>query len=241
MPARFIFLLVFLLLFMVVPSAVDLLTEWFWFGEVAYTDIFIRTLTAKATVGGLVFLVAFGVLVTKPYLLFPGGGDIQPITLERTQLKMLGTGVAALAALFLGLFASNEWLTWLRFQHATPFGQIDPLFGRDVGFYVFTLPFLDFARYLMLAVAVLSLIGSTAAYVISGTLALDPARGPVVGDGARRHLGLVIAVLFLLLAWGAYLDVPRRPASSTARRTSTWPCAYPCCGDWSSSRWSARY
>ncbi len=219
MPARFIFLLVFLLLFMVVPSAVDLLTEWFWFGEVAYTDIFIRTLTAKATVGGLVFLVAFGVLaanfrlalgrVTKPYLLFPGGGDIQPITLERTQLKMLGTGVAALAALFLGLFASNEWLTWLRFQHATPFGQIDPLFGRDVGFYVFTLPFLDFARYLMLAVAVLSLIGSTAAYVISGTLALDPARGPVVGDGARRHLGLVIAVLFLLLAWGAYLDVPR--------------------------------
>ncbi|MEE2964022.1 MAG: UPF0182 family protein [Acidobacteriota bacterium] len=219
MPARFVFLLVFLILFMVVPSAVDLLTEWFWFGEVAYTDIFIRTLTAKATVGGLVFLVAFGVLaanfrlalgrVTKPYLLFPGGGDIQPITLERTQLKMLGTGVAALAALFLGLFASNEWLTWLQFQHATPFGQTDPLFGRDVGFYVFTLPFLDFARYLMLAVAVLSLIGSTAAYVISGTLALDPARGPVVGDGARRHLGLVIAGLFLLLAWGAYLDVPR--------------------------------
>ena len=219
MPARFVFLLVFLLLFMVVPSAVDLLTEWFWFGEVAYTDIFIRTLTTKAIVGGLVFLVAFGVLaanfrlalgrVTKPYLLFPGGGDIQPITLERTQLKMLGTGVAALAALFLGLFASNEWLTWLRFQHATPFGQTDPLFGRDVGFYVFTLPFLDFARYLMLAVAVLSLIGSTAAYVISGALALDPARGPVVGDDARRHLGLVIAVLFLLLAWGAYLDVPR--------------------------------
>ncbi|HIF22822.1 MAG TPA: hypothetical protein EYQ27_13180, partial [Gemmatimonadetes bacterium] len=65
MPARFIFLLVFLLLFMVVPSAVDLLTEWFWFGEVAYTDIFIRTLTAKATVGGLVFLVAFGVLATN--------------------------------------------------------------------------------------------------------------------------------------------------------------------------------
>ncbi len=219
MPTRFIFLLVFLLLFMVVPSAVDLLTEWFWFGEVAYTDIFIRTLTAKATMGGLVFLVAFGALaanfrlalgsVTKPYLLFPGGGDIQPITLERRQLKMLGTGVAALAAVFLGLFASNEWLTWLRFQHATPFGQTDPLFGRDVGFYVFTLPFLDFARYLILAVAVLSLIGSTAAYVISGALALDPARGPVVGDGARRHLGLVIAVLFLLVAWGAYLDVPR--------------------------------
>jgi uncharacterized membrane protein (UPF0182 family) len=219
MPARFIFLLIFLVLFMVVPSTVELLTEWFWFVEVDYTDIFIRSLTTKAAVGGLVFLVAFGVLaanlrlalgrITQPYLLFPGGGDIQPISLDRPQLQMLGTGVAALAGLFLGLFASNEWLTWLQFQHATPFGQTDPLFGRDVGFYVFTLPFLDLARYLTLAVVVLSLLGSTAAYVISGTLALDPAKGLVVGDNARRHLGCIIAALFVLLACGAYLDVPR--------------------------------
>ena len=40
MPLRLIFLIVFLALFMVVPSAVDLLTEWFWFGEVGYTNIF---------------------------------------------------------------------------------------------------------------------------------------------------------------------------------------------------------
>jgi hypothetical protein len=219
MPARFILLLIFLVLFMVVPSTVELLTEWFWFDEVDYTDIFIRSLTTKAAVGGLVFLVAFGVLatnlrfalgrITQPYLLFPGGGDIQPVSLDRPQLQMLGTGVAALASLFLGLFASNEWLTWLQFQHATPFGQTDPLFGRDVGFYVFTLPFLDLARYLALAVVVLSLLGSTAAYVISGTLALDPAKGLVVGDNARRHLGCIIAALFVLLACGAYLDVPR--------------------------------
>lgn len=219
MPARFIFLLIFLVLFMVVPSTVELLTEWFWFDEVNYTDIFIRSLTTKAAVGGLVFLVAFGALaanlrfalgrITQPYLLFPGGGDIQPVSLDRPQLQMLGTGVAALAALFLGLFASNEWLTWLQFQHATPFGQTDPLFGRDVGFYVFTLPFLDLARYLALAVVVLSLLGSTAAYVISGTLALDPTKGLVVGDNARRHLGCIIAALFVLLACGAYLDVPR--------------------------------
>ena len=219
MPVRFIFLLVFLLLFMVVPSTVELLTEWFWFDEVNFTDIFIRSLTAKATMGAVVFLVAFGALagnlrlalgrVSKPYLLFPGGGDIQPISLNRSQLQMLGTGVAALAALFLGLFASNEWLTWLQFQHATPFGQTDPLFGRDVGFYVFTMPFLDLARYLTLAVVVLSLLGSAAAYVVAGTLALDPTRGVVVGDEARRHLGLIIAALFLLFAFGAYLDVPR--------------------------------
>ena len=219
MPARLIFLLLVLLLFMVVPSAVELLTEWFWFGEVDYTGIFVRTLTTKASVGGIVFLVAFGALafnfrlalrrVTQPYMLFPGGGGIQPVVLTPRQLQRLGTGVAALVALFLGIFASNEWLTWLQYRHAVPFGQTDPWLFREVSFYVFTLPFLDLARNLTLAVVVLSLIGSTAAYVASGTLAIDPGRGLVVGAEARRHLGLIVAGLFLLLAWGAYLDVPR--------------------------------
>ena len=219
MPARLVVLLVVLLLFMLVPSAVELLTEWFWFGEVNYTGIFVRTLTAKAGVGGVVFLLAMAALafnfrlalrrLTKPYMLFPGGGDIQPVVLTPRQLQLLGTGLAALVALFLGIFASNQWLTWLQFQHAVPFGQADPLFGRDVSFYIFTLPFLDLARNLALAVVVLSLIGSTAAYVVSGTLALDPGRGLIVGAEARRHLGLIVAALFLLLAWGAYLDVPR--------------------------------
>ena len=219
MPARLIFLLLILLLFTVVPSAVDLLTEWFWFNEVDYSGIFVRSLGTKAILGGLVFLVAFLALassyrlalrrVTKPYMLFPGGGDIQPMVLNQRQFLMLGTGAAAIVALFLGIFASNEWLTWLQYRHAVPFGQADPLFGRDVGFYVFTLPFLDLARNLTLAVVVLSLIGSTAAYVVSGTLTLDPGRGLVIGTAARRHLGLIVAGLFLLLAWGAYLGVPR--------------------------------
>ena len=219
MPARLVFLLVLLSAFMVVPSALDLLSEWLWFNEVQYTDIFLRTLSTKVTLGGAVFLLAFAGLAlnfrlalrrfTQPYTLFPGNGDIQAVVLTPQQLQRLGTGIAALMALFLGVFASNEWLTWLQFQNAVPFDQPDPLFGRDIGFYIFALPFIDLARYLTLAVVMLSLIGSSALYVISNQLAIDPARGPIVGDGARRHLGLIIAGLFLLLAWGAYLDVPR--------------------------------
>ncbi len=219
MPARLVFLLVLLSAFMVVPSALDLLSEWLWFNEVEYTGIFMRTLGAKVTLGAVVFLLAFAGLAlnfrlalrrfTEPYTLFPGNGDIQAVVLTPQQLQRLGMGVAALMALFLGAFASNEWLTWLQFQNAVPFGQSDPLFGRDTSFYVFSLPFLDLVRYLTFAVVMLSLLGSAALYVISNQLGIDPARGPVVSDGARRHLGLIVAGVFLLLAWGAYLDVPR--------------------------------
>ena len=219
MPARLVFLLVLLSAFMVVPSALDLLSEWLWFNEVEYTGIFMRTLGTKVTLGSVVFLLAFAGLAlnfhlalrrfTQPYTLFPGNGEIQAVVLTPQQLQRLGMGVAALMALFLGAFASNEWLTWLQFQNAVPFEQADPLFGRDISFYVFSLPFIDLVRYLTLAVVMLSLLGSAALYVISNQLGIDPARGPIVGDGARRHLGLLVAGVFLLLAWGAYLDVPR--------------------------------
>ena len=189
MPARFVILLVVLLLFTVIPSALGLITEWFWFTEVDYTGIFFTTLTTKATLGGLVFLVALAGLVlnfrlalrtfTQPYMLFPGNGEIQPIVLNQKQLQLLGTAVAVLVSLFLGIFASSEWLTWLQFRNAVAFGQTDPLLGRDVSFYVFSLPFLDVLRYLILAVVVLSFIGASAVYVASGKLAVDPARGPV--------------------------------------------------------------
>ncbi len=219
MPARLVFLLVLLSAFMVVPSALDLLTEWLWFNEVDYTGIFLRTLATKVTLGAVVFVLAFAGLAlsfrlalrqfTQPYTLFPGNGEIQAVVLTPQQLQRLGMGVAALMALFLGAFASNEWLTWLQFRNAVPFEQVDPLFGRDISFYVFSLPFIDLVRWLTLAVVMLSLLGSAALYVLSNQLGLDPARGPVVGDAARRHLGLLIAAVFLLLAWGAYLDVPR--------------------------------
>ena len=219
MPARLVFLLVLLSAFMVVPSALDLLTEWLWFNEVEYTGIFMRTLGTKVTLGAVAFLLAFAGLAmnfrlalrrfTQPYTLFPGNGEIQAVVLTPQQLQRLGMGVAALMALFLGAFASNEWLTWLQFRNAVPFEQADPLFGRDISFYVFSLPFIDLVRNLTLAVVMFSLLGSAALYVISNQLGIDPARGPIVGDGARRHLGLLIAGVFLLLAWGAYLDVPR--------------------------------
>ncbi|MEE2791649.1 MAG: UPF0182 family protein [Acidobacteriota bacterium] len=224
MPVRLILLFLVLFLFTVIPSTVELLTDWFWFDEIDYTGVFWRTLTAKATLGGLVFLATLAGLAlnfrlalrgfTQPYMLFPGNGEIQPIVLNQRQLQLLGTAVAVLVALFLGAFASSEWLTWLQFRNGVPFGQTDPLLGRDVSFYIFSLPFLDVLRYLLLATVVLSLIGSSAAYLASGKVVIDPTRGPVIGKEARRHLGLLIAGLFLLLAWGAYLDIPRTLTTS---------------------------
>ena len=217
MPTRFVFALIALMVMVALPSFAQLYTEWVWFGEIGYQSVFFKSLTTKGLLGVGVFALAFVFLFAnlrlamrgpnRPHLVFPGGGDIQPIVLERKHLLWLAAGAAGLAALFISVFASSQWLVVLEFLNATPFGQADPLFGRDAGFYIFTLPFLDTVRYLLLAVVVLSLVGSGAVYVMLGQLELTP-QGLQVGVQPRQHLAALIAVVFLLLAAGAYLNMP---------------------------------
>ena len=207
------------LIFLVVPSFAGFYTDWIWFQQVGFDQLFTRTLSSKLILGGAVFAIAFSVLLgglryalrdmTKPYLTLGGGPEVQPLVIDRKGLQLIAAGVSGLAALFMGVFASSQWMVWLQYQHATPFGEVDPLLGRDVAFYVFQLPFLDFIRNLLVSVVVLSLAGATAAYILSGAVGFEPQAGLKISRGARQHLSLLIATLLLLLAWGAALDVPR--------------------------------
>ena len=218
MPVRFLGALIALLLLVALPSFAQLYTEWLWFGETGYQSVFLKSLTTRGMLGLGVFAAVFVVLLgnlrlaiggaNRPQVVFPGGGDVPPLVIEPQHLRWLTAGVALLAGLFVASVASAQWLVVLRFLNAVPFGEADPLFGRDAAFYIFTLPLLDAIRYLLMAVVVLSLIGAGALYALSGRLGLTP-QGLNVAPRARQHLALLIAVVFLLLAAGAYLDMPR--------------------------------
>ena len=218
MRTRIAFALTALLLFVALPSLAELYTEWLWFGEVGYQSVFLKGLMTKGLVGSAGFLLAFTFLyanlreavrhIHQPYVLFPGGGDLQPIVLNRTHLAALAVGVSALVALFVGSVASSQWMLVLRFLEGTPFGNVDPLFGHDASFYIFELPFFEFVRFGSLSILVLAVVAAAAAYVVAGEIAVNP-DGIHIGARARRHLLLILSGVFLLLAWGAYLDLPR--------------------------------
>ena len=218
MPIRLIVALLALLLLISVPSFAEIYTEWLWFGEVGFQPMFLKSLATKGLLGVAVFAGAFAFLFAnlrlavrgpdRPFMLFAGGGDLQPIMLERRHLGFLAAGLSGVLALFISGIASSNWLVVLQFLNMTPFGEVDPIFGRDAAFYVFTLPFLDLVRYTGLGIVVLSFVGSTAGYVVTGQLALGP-DGLSVGSKPRQHLAMLVAVIFVLLAAGAYLDMPR--------------------------------
>ena len=202
------------------PALVTLYTDWLWFGEVGYEEVFLRTLSARTWLGGVVFLFAFAVLYGNlrlaqralkryEFTIMTAQGP-HTIAVEPSRIKPLLYAAAGIAALLLGLYASARWDLWLMARHAVAFGTSDPILGRDVSFYVFQLPFLQFIHNVLFMTVLLAAIGVAAAHRVSGSLLFDPARGVMVSQTARRHLSWLAAALLLLAAFNAWLGIPER-------------------------------
>src|SRR5437764_387466 len=144
---------VLLLLFNLVPLA----AEWLWFQALGYQRVFTTRLVAEAVlgvgVGGLVFAflyvnlrIAQRGLVPNPLVVQVSSGAAA-VDVTRL-LRRLALPTALGLALLFGLGAAGGWLGVLQFLHRTPFGVTDPVFGRDVAYYVFTVPVLAVGLYL---------------------------------------------------------------------------------------------
>ena len=90
---------------------------------------------------------------------------------------------------------SGQWLLWLRFFHDQPFGLADPIFSRDIGFYVFELPFLRFLSGFLLGGIVLSFVAVCVVYLSGGAIRFQEKISVLPQPGA--HLS-VVAGLFLI-------------------------------------------
>ena len=207
-----------LLVAVVWPSAAAFYTDWLWFGELGYPQVFTVSLTTKLGLGFLagvltaVWLFANFRLALRsfadPYLVLGvSPADGSPIVVQRKGVLWLVSVLPVVIAIGVGMVASSHWMEWLQFQHATPFGDRDPIFGHDVSFYVFRYPWLALLRNTVMAVTVLSLVGSVAIYLLPGREPGPRRAGPFASPGlARPHLSILAAMVLLLLAAGAYLD-----------------------------------
>ena len=206
-------------LFFIVPSLVGFYVDWLWFGEVGYQHVFNTELVTRSMLLAATFLAAFLWLYSNWRVALGTLTGFRPMRLQtregleitmpgREQVRQLAAALSALVAFLVALFVSGQWLTWLAFRHATPFGSADPILGRDIAFYVFTLPVLEATKSLLLLLVVLSAIGSAAIYVLSRALGFSQT-GFTIAHQARRHLSMLAAAFFLLLALGAFLDIPR--------------------------------
>src|SRR5690606_10083866 len=90
------------------------------------------------------------------------------------------------------------------FRNQMPWQVQDPVFGRDIAFYLFTLPVYRLALQLLNVVLVLSLLMAAGVYFLTGNVRAGEGRFSV-HPAARIHLGLLVAALLLLKAVGYWL------------------------------------
>ncbi|MCX5908141.1 MAG: UPF0182 family protein, partial [Deltaproteobacteria bacterium] len=124
----------------------------------------------------------------------------QPIGL----LILLGS---IIFSIFAALRASGQWDNYLSFFNATPFGISDPLFQRDISFYVFQLPFLEYLYGWLMTVLVLTTIATGLLYLARRSFQFIPPQTLRVAPAARKHLAVLVAILFFVGTWGVWLQL----------------------------------
>jgi len=201
-----------LVLLLLLPTLVELAAEWPWFRSLGYGRVFTARLVAQLLLGVGVGTGAFAFLYAN-LRLAQRGVVPDPLVLRLQEgapavdvtglLRRLALPAALAVALLFALGASSRWLGVLQFLHRTPFGATDPVFGRDLGYYVFTLPVVAGAIGIATALVTLALVATIVLYVLRRDV-VPGRRRVAVEPSARLHLGGLIALLFLLAALRVY-------------------------------------
>jgi uncharacterized protein len=222
-------LLILILLLTGLPAAAVFYTDWLWFQEVGYEQVFIRTLTARMVVTIATAVVVFAILAAnlivalrqlraREFVIATAVGP-QTVVVEPSTIRPLVLAGAGLVSLLIGLFSGSQWERWLYYIHATPFGRVDPILSHDIGFYVFTLPLLEVVHGIVFLTLIVATAASGAAYFFGGQLGVDPVRGVQASRQAVRHLSLLAAAVLVVLGLGAWLQVPQLLTASSGTIT----------------------
>ncbi|MFT4262768.1 MAG: UPF0182 family protein [Nocardioides sp.] len=190
-------------------------TDRLWFSSLGYGSVFAKVFWVKVAL-----FLAFGTtmgagLAVAMWLAFRSRPFLHPAQLEsgleryRDAVNPIRTwlwlGVAAVAGAFAGVSAASRWRTFELWLHATPFGEKDPYFHKDVGFYVFDLPWLHMLVSFAMAASVVAVLGSLLVHYLYGGIRLQ-SPGDRLSQAAQVQLSVLLAVFVLAKAADYWLD-----------------------------------
>ncbi len=209
-------IIVLVVLAVLAVVAARLWVDVLWYQATGYTRVFTTTLGVRVllfVVAGVLTGGAVAVSLSLGYRTRPVYAPVSPeqASLDRYReqiepLRRLGTIVVPGAVgLIAGVTASEKWSVFLLWRNGTSFGVKDPQFHKDIGFFVFTLPFLHLVLSVLTAAVVLSTIAALVTHYLYGGLRLQGG-GERTTNAARIHLSILIGLFVLLRAGGYWLD-----------------------------------
>ncbi len=190
-------------------------TDWLWFSSLNFQDVFWTTLKARFLSGAFYGLIAAVVIGINLYYVgrftrfaLEADASLYEGEMPGASLLRSNTGyllIAAVLVLIMGNVGSSQWPTVLRYWYGGSFGTSDPIFGRDVGFYVFALPFYQFTVGFLIGTVIVSALASGVIYMATGGIRLQERIQLMPRPVA--HLSALVGLFLLFSAINYYLKI----------------------------------
>lgn len=183
-------------------------TDFLWFGSLGYSNVFLTILNTRLLVGissafFFFIILYFNWRITKRVLMK------EEINIQNTVQNMIPY-ILAFFSLIAGLAFSSQWSVILKFFNATSFNVFDPVFGNDISFYIFSIPFYQTILGFLLAVTLFSLFFTLLLYIAFLkpfkypnfqnilNIFFNKIRGEFKGKG-KIHLCILTGLFFIIL------------------------------------------
>ncbi len=212
--------------FIVLGLTSDFLVDWAWFSAIGYLDVFWTILGGKA-------VLFFAVFVGSAVLLWVNGSlayrfarrrghvrrvdfsresegaqtfpELLDLMRQRLPWRLLIAGVAIVLAILVAAGEVSNWGVFLRFVYQVPYGQSDPQYAKDIGFYLFSLPAYVVIKNWLLLLLVLSFLVAGAVYWAHGDIEFNEQRRSI-SPAAIAHGSALLGLFFAVKAWSYGLD-----------------------------------
>ncbi|MEN6356065.1 MAG: UPF0182 family protein [Armatimonadota bacterium] len=212
-----IVIVIVMLLLIFGGALVGMYTDWLWFKDLGFGDVFTKILGTKALLGVVMGLLFFTIIYGNLWYARRIAPPPSPMGLEQQLMERLGRlarrGIglviflgSIVLSVLVGLEAATHWEQWLKYIHASPFGVNDPQFSLDIGFYVFKLPFYNYIYNWLFVALVISTIAAIALHYADEAIEVV-GNGVQFSPGVKAHIGVLIALMFFLKAWGYRLGM----------------------------------
>jgi len=212
-----------ILVFILVGIIISIYPNWLWFENLNFAPVFWTMALGEYGVAAVIWFLIIVTLSVNLYaaqrLHREGEQKITEIAGMPVSGRTVNTLILAAILIVSFIIASKgsaQWNMVLSYLNQHPFGSTDPVFGKDIGFYVFSLPFYLFVREQLLIILLFAALVTVIWYVkdggvqIIGELVVAEDRPTAlpkvkVADNVGKHLLVLAGILILLVAWGYHL------------------------------------
>ncbi|MGB3676495.1 MAG: UPF0182 family protein [Candidatus Nanopelagicales bacterium] len=191
-------------------------TDFLWFKSVDSTDVFTTSFGIRIglfVAFGVIMALGLGASMVIAYRTRPTQRIRTPeqMSLERYRAgleplrKPLAFVIPAALGALGGISAAAEWRSWSLWRNQEPYGEVDPQFGLDLSFYMFSYPWLRFLLGFGFALVLLAMLAAAIVHYLYGGIRLQQP-GPRVSDAAQTQLSILLGIFCLLKAAAYWLD-----------------------------------